>query len=193
MTDTASESRRWCLDDFTQPAAATGTGTAWRCFTDQVMGGVSQARASHEQVVDRPALCVRGQVSLANNGGFVQVALDLSPDGRCIDASLWAGVALTVRGKDQKWSVNLRTADCVRPWQSYRAPFTAPREWTEIWLPFTAFEPHRLDAPLATHSLRRLGIIAIGEPGAVEIAVGKVALYDSNPSKATVPYDSSPG
>ncbi len=176
MTETATGQPAWCLDDFTQPAAATGTGTTWRCFTDQVMGGVSRAQASHEQLAGNAALLLRGEVSLANNGGFVQVALDLSPDGGFVDVSQWSGVALTVRGKEQKWHVHLRTADCRRPWQSYRAGFTAPREWSTVWLPFPAFEAHRLEAPLATTAMRRLGIIAIGEPGPVEIAVARVEL-----------------
>lgn len=179
MTETAPRKQPWCLDDFTRPAAATGTGTVWRCFTDQVMGGVSRARASHEQLGGIAALCLEGEVSLANNGGFVQVALDLSPDGGFVDVSAWSGVALTVRGKDQKWHVHLRTVDCRRPWQSYRAGFTAPREWSRVWLPFSAFEAHRLDAPLATGAVRRLGIVAIGEPGTVEIAVARVEMCAS--------------
>lgn len=176
MAAAACTSKTWCLDDFTNPAAATGTATAWRCFTDRVMGGESQASACHEQVDDRSALHVYGEVSLANNGGFVQVALDLRPDGGFIDVSQWAGIALTVRGAMQKWHVHLRTVDCVRPWQSYRSAFIATGEWSSVWLPFTSFTPHRLDAPLATQAMRRLGIVAIGEPGKVDIAVGELTL-----------------
>lgn len=180
MTDAAPKNRYWCIDDFTRPEAATGTGTAWRCFTDQVMGGVSRARARHEQAGNQWVLSLRGDVSLANNGGFMQVALDLSPDGGFIDASRCAGVALTVRGNAQKWHVHLRTMDCLRPWQSYRAGFTAPREWTRVWLPFSTFRAHRVDAPLATQALRRLGIVAIGEPGAFEIMVGEVVMCEAD-------------
>jgi hypothetical protein len=65
------------LDDFSRPDGRSALGTAWRAFTDQVMGGVSTQSVGRETVEGERALRLRGEVRLDNNGGFVQVALDL--------------------------------------------------------------------------------------------------------------------
>jgi Complex I intermediate-associated protein 30 (CIA30) len=41
-------------------------------FTDRVMGGVSNGTMVRETVAGRPAIRMRGDVSLENNGGFVR-------------------------------------------------------------------------------------------------------------------------
>lgn len=62
-----------------EPPRAT-IGTRWELIADRVMGGVSSGEMTREPVAGRPELRMRGAVSLENNGGFVQVALDLAPD-----------------------------------------------------------------------------------------------------------------
>ena len=59
----------------------------WRLVTDTVMGGVSQGVLSRKTVAARDAVRMRGDVSTENNGGFIQIALNLADDGRSIDAS----------------------------------------------------------------------------------------------------------
>jgi len=44
-------------------------------FTDQVMGGVSKGTMVRDAVAGRAAIRMRGDLSLENNGGFVQIAL----------------------------------------------------------------------------------------------------------------------
>lgn len=75
------------LDDLSRDPPWSSVGTAWRLLTDGVMGGVSTGRMTRETIAGRPALRLRGEVGLANNGGFVQIVLDLSPDGGVVDAS----------------------------------------------------------------------------------------------------------
>ena len=58
---------------------ATASTNEWRLITDSVMGGVSKGYISQDMIAGRPCLRMRGDVSLENNGGFVQMALDL-PD-----------------------------------------------------------------------------------------------------------------
>lgn len=167
----------WVLDDFTSTALARGTSTAWRCVTDRVMGGISQAQIRHEPVAGRPALVLRGSVSLDNNGGFVQMALDLAPGGAPVDARGYSGVALCLHGDGRDYNLHLRSADCHLPWQSYRASLPAAIGWSAIRLPFSAFSGHRIDAPLDLGRLRRIGLVAIGSPGPVEVALGRLSLY----------------
>jgi hypothetical protein len=71
----------------------------------------------------------------------------------------------------------LRTPNCVRPWQSYRAAFIAAPEWREIRLPFASFEPYRLTEPLGVGHLRRIGLAAIGRAFHADLAVSAVGFY----------------
>jgi hypothetical protein len=162
------------IDDLDRDPPLATIGTVWQLLTDRVMGGVSDGRMTREIVAGRPAIRMRGDVSLANNGGFVQIALDLSPDGQAVDAGGFSGIALDVFGNGEAYGVHLRTADVTRPWQSYRQGFTAGPAWRTVELPFAGFEPHRIDAPLDTRRLRRLGVIAIGRAFAADLAVGGV-------------------
>lgn len=94
-----------------------------------------------------------------------------------MDASAWTGIEIDVSGNDEHYNLHLRTADVVRPWQSYRAEFDATPEWRTIQLPFASFEPHRIEAPLDLARLRRLGLIAIGRAFNADIAIGGLRFY----------------
>ena len=159
-----------------EPPRAT-IGTRWELIADRVMGGVSSGEMEREHVAGRPALRMCGDVSLENNGGFLQIALDLAPDGGVVDARQWTGIEIDVFGNGERYNLHLRTADVVRPWQSYRAEFFATPEWQTIRLPFATFEPHRIDAPLDLACLRRLGIVAIGRAFAADVAISKLQFY----------------
>ena len=165
------------IDALDRPAPLSSLGTRWEMIADRVMGGVSTGRMTRETVAGRPAIRLTGEVSLENNGGFLQIALDLAPNGGTVDASGWTGIALDVTGNGERYNLHLRTADVVRPWQSYRAGFEAGPEWRTVRLPFAGFEPHRIEAPLDLSRLRRLGIVAIGRAFRADIAVGGVRFY----------------
>jgi hypothetical protein len=160
------------IDDLSREPPMAATGSPWRLFTDRVMGGVSQGTMVRDIVAGRPALHMRGDVRLENNGGFVQIGLDLSPDGGVVDASGWSGVELDVFGKAEEYGVHLRTDALTRPWQSYRQIFTARPEWRTIRLPFDRFVPYRTDVPLDPRRLRRIGLAAIGRAFAPDLALG---------------------
>lgn len=138
------------------------------------MGGVSEGTLVREIVDDRPALRMRGDVSLENNGGFVQMALDLAPQGNLVDASGWVGIELDVIGNDEAYALHIRTDAVVRPWQSYRQGFRAEANWRTVQLPFTEFLAHRIDIPLDARRLRRIGLVAIGRAFAADLGVGGV-------------------
>lgn len=141
------------------------------------MGGVSNAQMTRTVIDGRPALCLSGTVSLENNGGFVQMNLDLSPDGGLLDAGTFNGVRLIVRGNGAEYKVHLKTTATHLPWQSYRAGFTTKPEWQEVRLPFSAFEPHRLVPTLDPARLKRLGIVAIGQAMTADVCVAEISLY----------------
>lgn len=151
--------------------------SAWRGFSDRVMGGVSRETLTHEVIDHQPCVRLTGDVRLDNNGGFIQMAMDLAPEGETFDASAFAGFSLCVRGNGESYGAHLRTRDARRPWESYRAPLTAGTGWTEVRIPFGDFRPYRLSAPLDTTALRRLGLVAIGRAFHADLAVAGVALY----------------
>jgi Complex I intermediate-associated protein 30 (CIA30) len=159
------------IDDLSREPPMAAIGSNWQLFTDQVMGGVSKAIMIRDAIAGRAAICMRGDVSLENNGGFVQIALDLSPDGRVVDASAWSGVELDVFGNGEDYGVHLRTDALTRPWQSYRQIFTAHAEWRTVQLPFDHFVPYRTDVPLDTYRLRRIGVVAIGRAFSADLAL----------------------
>lgn len=165
------------IDDFGGRDFTSRLGTQWRAVSDQVMGGISKASVTYDSIDGRRCLRLAGDVRLENDGGFIQAALDLAPLGDTLDASDYAGVRLKVRANDEQYSVHLRTPDNVRPWQSYRSYFTAGADWETMDLPFEAFTPYRLEAPLDITRLRRLGLVAIGRAFHADLAVSELAFY----------------
>jgi hypothetical protein len=162
------------IDDFSTDRSRLGT--AWRLVTDQVMGGVSRGRMARRSLDGREALCMGGAVSLENNGGFVQVNLDLSPTG-VFDAAGFSGIRLVVRGNGEAYNLHLKTTATTMPWQSYRAEFLAGDTWQEVRLPFSAFTPHRLVPALDVTRLTRLGLVAIGREMTAELCVDELGFY----------------
>jgi len=174
MTETAAPA---VIDDRTSHGSRATIGTTWTLLTDTVMGGVSRGRLEATTLDDRPALRMTGLVRLDNDGGFIQMALDLTPDGSPVDASPWTGLELDLRGNGEAYGLHLRTTAVTRPWQSYRQFFIAPRHWATLHLPFAGFTPHRLDTPFDPRQLRRLGLVAIGRPFEADLALGGLRFY----------------
>lgn len=149
----------------------------WRLVTDAVMGGVSRGTVANETLDGREAIHMRGDVSTENNGGFVQIALDLAPEAGTFDASGFTGLEMDVLGNHESYGAHLRTTDITRPQQSYRHSFVTPPVWQTLHLPFVQFVPYRTDIPLDVRRLRRIGLVAIGRVFAADLAVARLAFY----------------
>ncbi|NJS40475.1 MAG: NADH ubiquinone oxidoreductase [Rhodobacteraceae bacterium] len=158
------------IDDFTARPE-----TRWRFFADTVMGGVSSGKVSFVTEGGRTHARMTGTVSTANNGGFIQMRLDMAdagPDGA-------TGVRLVVRGNDQRYFVHLRTDGTVLPWQYYQAGFDVTRDWAEVRLPFSTFEPSGalLRDTLRADRLTSIGVVAFGRDHEAMIEVREVGFY----------------
>ena len=149
----------------------------WRLVTDAVMGGVSRGTISREIVDGREAIRMRGEVSTENNGGFLQITLDLAPEAGSFDAGGFTGFEIDVLGNHESYGAHLRTTDITRPQQSYRQSFVTTPDWQTLQLPFVQFMPHRIDVPLDVRRLRRIGLVAIGREFAADLAVARLAFY----------------
>ncbi len=136
----------------------------------------NSGRPAFEQVQNRRALRLRGTVSLAQNGGFLQVARVLDCDGPSgFDARAYDGLLLDVCGVPGPYFMHLRTSDTRAPWQYYAAPLTVSTSWHEVHLLWSAFTPSALRAPLAIDRLQRIGIVAAQAAFHADIAVSRIA------------------
>lgn len=148
----------------------------WECVTDTVMGGVSAGKVVSFEDGGQEGARLKGRVSLANNGGFVQMATDVA-EGAVFDASGYAGLAIEVQGNCENYEIRLRTSDLERPWQSYRAVFWAGSDWAMIRLPFSDFTPNKTEVPFAPARLRRLGVVAYGRAFDADVSVRRIGFY----------------
>ena len=165
------------IDDFSSGGLVSKVGTQWIGVSDQVMGGISEFVLRKCNAQDEPCLRLTGDVRIKNNGGFIQAALDLTEDGRTFDASSYKGIRLVVQGNGEEYGLHLRTSDITRPWQCYRAQFRAGSDWDVVELSFSDFVSHRIDVPLNTQKLRRLGLVAIGRQFHGDLSVKRLEFY----------------
>jgi hypothetical protein len=165
------------IDDMSLDFPLASNGARWELLSDRVMGGISAGGLSRETVAGRKAIRLQGEVSLENNGGFIQMALDLDPSGAAIDCRAFTGLEIDVAGNDETYGLHLRTIALERPWQSYRQSFRAVGAWQSISLPFTGFVPHRTSAAFDPRHLRRLGLVAIGRAFRADLALAGIRFY----------------
>ncbi|MHC4945225.1 MAG: CIA30 family protein [Planctomycetota bacterium] len=169
--------RPMLIDDFSEPNGISDIGTSWRLFTDRVMGGVSNGTSRYEVLDGKQCIRMQGEVSLENNGGFVQIALPLQPDERPFDASGYRGIRLWVRGNGLPYYVHLRTAQNRLPWQYFSAPLATDSQWRPIDIPFSAFAGQNTRAGLDTSNLKRIAVVGAKKAFQADVAVSRVELY----------------
>ncbi|NNL06113.1 MAG: hypothetical protein HKO86_00200 [Gammaproteobacteria bacterium] len=164
------------IDDRSSGTFRASIGSEWRLVSDRVMGG----RSSGEMLIDsfqgRDCVRMQGDVSTENNGGFLQIALDLAA-GKRFDASGFDGVLLQVAGNGERYNLHLRTSDLRQPWQSYRAGFVARADWSQIRIPFADLEVYRSDREFRPERLIRIGLVAIGREFEADLCVSAVRFY----------------
>ena len=149
--------------------------TRWRFIADTVMGGVSNGQVEFVQENGDVHAHMTGTVSTANNGGFIQIRMELptSPPRETV------GVRLVVRGNEQRYFVHLRTSGTVLPWQYYQAGFHVTQNWSEVRLPFNDFvaSGRLLRSVPRPGNLKSIGIVAFGRDHEAEIDVREVSFY----------------
>lgn len=163
------------IDDRTSGSRLSSIGTEWQLVTDRVMGGVSNGSVTLERFQDRDCLCLRGDVSTENNGGFIQMALPVA--SAINNQSDFTGIELDVAGNNQKYNVHLRTSNLSRPWQSWRASFMATPAWQTIRIAFADITAHQTDIPFQLDKLNRIGLLAIGREFHAELCLAGLRFY----------------
>jgi Complex I intermediate-associated protein 30 (CIA30) len=139
------------------------------------MGGVSTGQVDFVEENGDVHAHMTGRVSTENNGGFIQIRMEL-PTPPSAEST---GVRLVVRGNEQRYFVHLRTSGTILPWQYYQAGFDATQDWSEVRLPFTRFEAsgRLLRSVPSPTSVKSVGIVAFGRDHDAEIDVREVGFY----------------
>jgi peptide methionine sulfoxide reductase msrA/msrB len=165
------------IDDFSSKASNLPFRPSWMFITDQVMGGVSAGNMEKVQYQGRDALHITGNVSLENNGGFIQARTNLNPRGKTFDAGNFEGIFVQTKGNGEQYAIHLKTSDTRQPWQYYQALFQAGPSWGEIKIPFGSFKPNSLTKPLDIKALKTIAIVAINKQFEADIYVDKIGFY----------------
>lgn len=164
------------IDDRSRDDLNSSLGPQWRLVSDQVMGGVSRGTLIIDRYQHRSCLRMRGDVSTAHNGGFLQMALSLSDYGP-FDASDYTGIQMDIAGNNESYNLHLRTADLSQPWQSYRSSFTVTDDWQSWRFPFNKLEAYRTTQAFNATRLLRIGLVAIGRNFAVDLCMAAMTFY----------------
>jgi hypothetical protein len=163
------------LDDFS--GTSSPMGAEWKAFSDRVMGGISTVAMGMTEDGGRRALEMSGSVSTANNGGFIQVRLDLTRGGAALNAAAYTGIRLLVKGNGPGYYLHVRTPDTFLPWQYYSAPLALNGEWQTLDVPFSGFTPQALGKKLNTGKLKSLALVAAKGNFPARALLGGVWLY----------------
>lgn len=170
------------IDDRSTGTLRSSHAGEWRLVTDGVMGGRSSGQLELDHYLGKDCLRLRGLVSTANNGGFIQLALDLG-NGKPYDASAFDGLEVEVAGNGELYNLHLRTSNLWLPWQSYRASFATIPQWQTLRIPFSTFTAYRTAGKFRADKLERIGLVAIGRDFEADLCVAGLNFYrDRDPA-----------
>ncbi len=147
----------------------------WQTADDRVMGGVSVAHTHANSDEATGGICLGGQVSLANRGGFVQMKWPLDEHSK--PQAGVEGVFIEVRGNGEVYNLHLRTTQLWLPWQSFRHTFITTSDWQPLFIPFIAFEAYKTSSKLDPLKLRSLAVVAIGRAFTADVCVRQLGFY----------------
>lgn len=165
------------VDNFSQETSSFGT--SWEGFTDQVMGGVSEMNVVRIPGPEGVFVRMTGDVSVENNGGFVQTRLKLRSGGGVFDGSTYKGIRVRVRGKGDGYYVFLRTSNTILPWKFFKARIPVSENWSEAEIPWSAFESgdYGRTKRFSARNLKSIAIVAYGKTFTAEMDIDEIGLY----------------
>ena len=147
----------------------------WSYFADTVMGGVSEGAAVFESRGVDKTIRLTGEVSTANNGGFIQVR----SSGPWELAEGKTGIKLKVKGNGEQYYLHIRNSSTRLPWHYYQQGFEANSSWTEVKLPFESFvkSSSLLRTSMNQDTIKTIGIVAYGKDFTADISVMSFEFY----------------
>jgi uncharacterized protein YxeA len=147
----------------------------WSYLADTVMGGVSEGTAKFEGKGLDQAIRLIGEVSTANNGGFIQVrspVLGEAAEGK-------TGIKLTIKGNGEQYYLHIRSANNRLPWHYYQQSFQTNGSWSEVRLPFDGFvkSSSLMKTRLNQSKIKTIGIVAYGKDFSADVSVQNLEFY----------------
>ena len=154
------------------------SGKYWQYVSDRVMGGVSDGQVTIEQDGEMYYARLTGNVSTANNGGFIQLRSGVSFANTEKDGKNLKGVRLNVRGNGETYDIHIITNDMAYYGDFYSATFQADSDWKMIDLPFNTFERKRYNtSKLDAKNIRSFAIAAYGRNFTSDVSVSTIEFY----------------
>ncbi len=170
-----AQENKMVLDDLSTPGITTQKQN-WAFFTDGVMGGLSQGRAIISNVANENCYHMTGNVTTENNGGFIQIRNQLKPS---ISTKEFSGIYFKVYGNNENYSIHIRTALTMAPWQYYKYSFTTEKKWNEIRAPFNEFKKSNAYQPsaLVGQNIKSIGLVAGFKDFDADICLSEIGFY----------------
>ena len=150
----------------------------WQYISDQTMGGVSNGQAVLDKDGDMIFARLTGNVSTANNGGFIQIRTNFSFVDLINTNKDLKGVLLNTRGNGETYHIFIRTSEDRSYRDFYSATFTASDNWEIVDLPFTKFKHRYSNKSLDGNDIRTFGIVAYGRDFFSDVSVSEISFYD---------------
>lgn len=165
-------------EDFRFPMTAD-QAAYWRFVTDGVMGGVSRGKLSFESSDDVDYARLTGDVSTANNGGFIQFRAGMSFARLSDGGAGLSGMRVRARGNGETYFIHVRTSADRRPWHYFAATFPTGPDWAESELAFTVFRHSSGMAkpPPAPRDIVSIGIVAWGRDHRADLSVAEISFF----------------
>ena len=149
----------------------------WQYISDQTMGGVSDGQAILDKDGDMIFARLTGNVSTANNGGFIQIRTNFSFVDLINTNKDLKGVLLNTKGNGETYHIFIRTSEDRSYRDFYSATFTTNDNWEIVDLPFTKFKHRYLNRALDGNDIRTFGIVAYGRDHVSDISVSTLEFY----------------
>ena len=150
----------------------------WQYISDQTMGGVSDGQAILDKDGDMIFARLTGNVSTANNGGFIQIRTNFSFVDLINTHKDLKGVLLNTKGNGETYHIFIRTSEDRSYRDFYSATFTTNDNWEIVDLPFSKFKHRYSNRSLDGNDIRTFGIVAYGRNFYSDVSVSEISFYD---------------
>ena len=150
----------------------------WQYISDQTMGGVSDGQAILDKDGDMIFARLTGNVSTANNGGFIQIRTNFSFVDLINTNKDLKGILLNTKGNGETYHIFIRTSEDRSYRDFYSATFTTNDNWEIVDLPFSKFKHRYSNRSLDGNDIRTFGIVAYGRNFYSDVSVSEISFYD---------------
>ena len=150
----------------------------WQYISDQTMGGISNGQAVLDKEGDMIFARLTGNVSTANNGGFIQIRTNFSFVDLINTNKDLKGVILNTKGNGETYHIFIRTSEDRSYRDFFSATFTANDNWEIVDLPFNKFKHRYSNKLLNGNDIRTFGIVAYGRNFFSDVSVSEISFYD---------------